>query len=59
MRNLWAGMGFRHELELTENRYNDLSSQVKQECSECKKNWCFLENCETFREKVETLTYSN
>jgi len=59
MRNTETGLGFRHELELTENRYNILASQVKQGCSECNKNWCFQESCKTFREKVEALTYVN
>ncbi|MCK9272783.1 hypothetical protein M0P65_04530 [Candidatus Gracilibacteria bacterium] len=59
MRNTGTGMGFRHELELTENVYNTLASQVKQDCQNCNNNLCLLESCEIFRQKVESLTYVN
>lgn len=57
---MWNGLGFRHELELTENRFAILAAQACGECNEQKDSKCETpECCEIFRQKVEALTYVN
>jgi len=54
---MWNWLGFRHELELSESVFTILAAQA---CGECGKN-CETEtqeSCETFKKRVEELTFA-